>query len=456
MSIPLLAHFRYNECSMKNLRLHHAIGWVLLLIMGLIVIHAPLTVFLGTQLPQISDAIKAWKELLMLLALLLLTVDYARRKAWRTAFKDKLVWLIGGYATLHLVLVAVYRLPVNAMIAGLMIDLRYIAYFILVYLFLKAYPAYKDSFLRIAMTGATIVVGFAVLQLVLPHNFLAYFGYGDTTIQPYITIDKNPAFVRENSTLRGPNPLGAYAVMVLCGAAAYWIARREKLNDNTRTKLLFFAAAGTISLVVSYARSAWLGAVVALIAVFAIKNRGKITWRRTGYIAVATVIIGALAYGTRNTSFVQNAFIHDNPTTGASVDSNAQHLDSVTAGIASMLAHPFGQGVGSTGSASLFTDNPTVVENQFLFVAHETGWLGFVLFIAITWVVLARLWRKRTDWMALAAFCSGLGLIVVGMLLPVWADDTVSIVWWGLAAVILAVGKETYGKATDKKAKRTT
>jgi len=423
--------------------------------MGLIVIHAPLTVFLGTRFPQIAEGIKAWKEILMLIAFVLLTIDYIRRKALSAAFNDRLLWLIRGYVILHLVLLLVYRLPVNAVIAGLMIDLRYLVYFLLVYLFLKIYPSYKESFLRVAMTGAVIVVGFAGLQLALPHNFLAYFGYGDTTIQPYITIDRNPAFVRENSTLRGPNPLGAYAIMVLSGVAAYWVMQRKRLNDNTRTTLIFFAIAGLISLIVSYARSAWLGAVIALVAVFAIKNKGIVTWRKAGYVAVATVIFGALVYGARSSSLVQNTLIHNNPTTGSLVDSNTQHLESVTSGLASMFTHPFGQGVGSTGSASLFTDNPTVVENQFLFVAHEVGWLGLALFVAITWMVLARLWSKRSDWMALTAFSSGIGLIVVGLLLPVWADDTVSIVWWGLAAVILADGKGTNGKATNKKTKRT-
>jgi hypothetical protein len=423
--------------------------------MSLIVIHAPITVFIDSRFPQISDVVKAWKEMLMLAALVLLAIDYTRRRAWRAAFKDMLLWLIAGYAALHLLLLVVYRLPANAMIAGLMIDLRYIAYFALVYLFLKAYPAYKASFLRIAIVGAAIVVGFAVLQLALPHNFLSYFGYGDSTIEPYITIDKNPAFVRENSTLRGPNPLGAYAVIVLSGAAAFWITQRKKLSDkNTRNILVFFAVAGLVALIVSYARSAWIGAVIALVVLFGAKYKNVITWRKAGYIAVATAILGGIIYGARNTAFVQNALIHNNPTTGASVDSNAQHLQSVTNGISLMLAHPLGQGVGSSGSASLFTNTPTVIENQFLFVAHETGWLGLVLFIAITWVVLAQLWRKRSDWMALAVFASGVGLVVVGLMLPVWADDTVSIVWWGIAAAILATRKETHGKTTNKKAKR--
>jgi len=423
--------------------------------MSLIVIHAPITVFIDSRFPQISDVVKAWKEMLMLVALVLLAIDYTRRKAWRAAFKDVLLWLIAGYAALHLLLLVVYRLPANAMIAGLMVDLRYIAYFALVYLFLKAYPAYKASFLRIAIVGAAIVVGFAVLQLALPHNFLSYFGYGDSTIEPYITIDKNPAFVRENSTLRGPNPLGAYTVIVLSGAAAFWITQRKKLSDkNTRNILVFFAVAGLVALIVSYARSAWIGAVIALVVLFGAKYKNVITWRKAGYIAVATAILGGIVYGARNTAFVQNALIHNNPTTGASVDSNAQHLESVTNGVSLMLAHPLGQGVGSSGSASLFTNTPTVIENQFLFVAHETGWLGLALFIAITWVVLARLWRKRSDWMALAVFASGVGLVVVGLMLPVWADDTVSIVWWGIAAAILATRKETHGKTTNKKAKR--
>lgn len=440
---------------MKHLRLHHVIAWLLLVIMSLIVVHAPITVFIDSRFPQISDVVKAWKEILMLVALVLLAVDYTRRKAWRAAFKDVLLWLIAGYAALHLLLLVVYRLPANAVIAGLMIDLRYIAYFALVYLFLKAYPAYKESFLRIAMIGAAIVVGFAVLQLALPHNFLSYFGYGDSTIEPYITIDKNPAFVRENSTLRGPNPLGAYAVIVLAGVTAFWITQRKKLSDkNTRNIVIFFAAAGFVALVVSYARSAWIGAVIACVVLLGVKYKNVITWRKAGYIAIATAILGGVVYGARNTSFVQNALIHNNPTTGASVDSNTQHLESVTNGVSSMLAHPLGQGVGSSGSASLFTNMPTVIENQFLFVAHETGWLGLTLFVAITWIVLARLWRKRADWMALAVFSSGIGLVVVGLMLPVWADDTVSIVWWGLAAAILATRKETRGKTTNKKAKR--
>jgi hypothetical protein len=51
---------------------------------------------------------------------------------------------------------------------------------------------------------------------------------------------------------------------------------------------------------------------------------------------------------------------------------------------------------------------------------------------------MMRLWRKRSDWLALGVFAGGISLAIIGLLLPVWVDDTVSIIWWGMAAIALA------------------
>jgi hypothetical protein len=40
-------------------------------------------------------------------------------------------------------------------------------------------------------------------------------------------------------------------------------------------------------------------------------------------------------------------------------------------------------------------------------------------------------------------FASGIGLAVIGVLLPVFVDETVAIIWWGLAAVGLALPKRS-------------
>lgn len=47
---------------------------VLLVIFGLIVIHAPILVFVGTHIPSLALGIKAWKELVMIVALVLIVI----------------------------------------------------------------------------------------------------------------------------------------------------------------------------------------------------------------------------------------------------------------------------------------------------------------------------------------------------------------------------------------------
>jgi hypothetical protein len=152
--------------------------------------------------------------------------------------------------------------------------------------------------------------------------------------------------------------------------------------------------------------------------------------------AVTVVIAGGLVIA-RDSYFVSNVLLHENPDGGSAISSNDDHVESLTTGWSQFLLHPWGEGIGSTGSASLFGGAHDVVENQYLFIAHETGWLGLGLFMTIFLLVLIRLWSRRQDWLALGVFASGIALAGIGLLLPVWADDTVSIVWWGIAAVTL-------------------
>lgn len=441
---------------MKRLRLEHVLAWLLLVIMGLIVVHAPLTVFIESQWPGVADIAKAWKELLLLTALLLLCVKITLSKAWGRFIHDKLLWLIGGYALLHIVMVAFDQATTMAAVAGLMIDLRYVAYFAAVYIFLRLYPGYIGSFYRVAAVGAVIVLGFALLQQVLPRDFLQYIGYSESTIKPYLTVDENPDYVRHSSTLRGPNPLGAYAVMVLAGVVAYGMAvgRRVK-NAKVKYLHLFLAIGAVVALIISHSRSAWIAAVGTVLLLVAVRYYSAFTGRIAAWLVLAAVVLAAGVYAIKDTSFFHNVVLHDNPTTGADIDSNSGHLESLIDGTAKMLASPLGSGVGSTGSASLYGDAPVIIENQYLFTAHEVGWPGLGLFVVIFTIIMIRLWKLRQSWKALAVFASGVGLAIIGLLLPVWVDDTVSIIWWGLAAIVLAEGG-VRGKTTNQKAKRTT
>lgn len=411
---------------------------ILLAVFGGIVLHAPLSVGLSTLWPDASLFIKSWKEILLGVALVLALLLVARQKAW-AKFNTPLFWLIGGFAALNVLLIPVFYTGAAATAAGLFINLRYLLFFILVFVALRLHPKWYKTFVKVFFAGAAVVVGFALLQTtVLPHDVLKHIGYGEATIMPFLTVDENMDYIRINSTLRGPNPLGAYAVIVLAALGALWLSGQKRFEKWQKWLIIGLGIGGAVALWASYSRSAALGLVVAIgiiaMVVFGRQIR-KIAW--AGLIVAALVLGGSLV-ALRDTPFISQVILHEDPTEGNNVNSNDGHAASLIDGFTRMVQQPFGGGIGSTGSASLLTDKPLIIENQYLFIAHETGWLGLGLFIVISYLILEKLWARRRNWLALGVFASGIGLVIVGMLLPVWVDETVALVWWGLAAMVLA------------------
>ena len=413
---------------------------ILLIIFGGIVVHAPLTVWLGTVFPDYSPLIKSWKEILMIPAALLAGVLVTRQGLWRELGRDWLFRLIVAYALLHIVLAIILPQDTLAQLAGFAIDLRYMLFFGLVYVLIRLAPQWRKQIVYVGAIGAVIVVGFATLQLFLPKDTLSYIGYSKQTIAPYLTVDENPDFIRYSSTLRGPNPLGAYAGIVLGMITALLVRRKLPLE---RKRVLWATGAITacslVAVWINYSRSALVAAIVTVLIVLGVtmlRRMSRRAWLVVGVVFV--ILVGSLAAAWES-NFVSNVILHENPTTGAEISSNDGHVESLIFGVGRLVAQPLGAGIGSTGSASLYDDDEggVIIENQYLYIAHETGWLGLALFVAIFGLIMVRLWRARDDWLALGAFASGVGMALIGLLLPVWADDTVAIVWWALTATAL-------------------
>ena len=359
-----------------------------------------------------------------------------QRKLFTKFFHDRIVQISLGYAALHIMMMVAYRNDIEAMSAGLLIDLRYVLYFVLVYGAAKLLPNFRTIFLKLIFAGAAVVLGFALLQMfITPRDVLSSIGYSTNTIAPYLTVDDNEAYVRINSTLRGPNPLGAYAVIVfaLTMAAAMKFGRRFKNDQHVVAGIA--VAVSLLMLGVSYSRSALLGLMLAVGIIIMI--RAKPSMRRRLILVLGGIVVGfgAILLMARADPTISHIVWHDDPSGVSEIDSNAGHAESLVDGTWRMIRQPFGGGVGSTGSASLLTNKPLIIENQYLHTAHEVGWLGFGLFIWLFVEIMRRLWQRRRGALSLGVFASGCALAVVGLLLPVWVDDTVSIIWWGLAGL---------------------
>jgi len=424
----------------------------LLAIFGGIVLHAPISVGFGTLFPAAEVLIKSWKEILLVLASLLLIVILTRQKCWNI-LKSPLIVLIGLYGLLHIALIPLFYAGLTATIAGLLIDLRYLLFFVLVFVAIRLYPNLRRPFIITFIVGALIVTVFALLQVtVLPVDVLKYLGYNTSTIVPYLTVDQNMDYIRINSTLRGPNPLGAYAVIVLAVLAAFWLKGKYKKFTHPVPLALVLGMGAAAALWASYSRSALVAGVVALGIVFLLTVGRKLSRPIWVGIIVAIFAFGGAFIAARDTEFVSNIILHENINEGGEVNSNDGHFESLADGFDRMVHQPFGGGIGSTGSASLYSDNPLIIENQYLFIAHEAGWIGLALFLYISLVILRKLWHKRTDWLALGVLASGISMALIGLLLPVWVDDTVAIIWWGLAAIVIGGSN---GRAIIKTSKRT-
>ena len=437
--------------SMNRRLLEQFVVWLLLLIWGLIVLHAPLTVWLVAHGAPVY--VKAWKEVLMLMAAVLLLAHVVRLKKLSLFTRDPLVWFAGMYGLLNLIMALCIPTTPEAALAGLAINLRYVLYFVLVYSLLRLHPEYRTMFLRVGLIGAGIVVGFAVLQLFLPYDVLKYLGYSSKTIVPYLTVDANAAYIRENSTLRGPNPLGAYAGSVAIIVTAYLLSRWKTLRTRwIKIGLISLLLASFVALWVSYSRSALLGTLVGLGLVLAVRMVRHVNRRQWITLAVGTLLLVCVGFVMRDSSFVHNVVLHDDPNNGIGANSNSGHASSLRVGLERTIAQPFGAGVGSTGSASLLSDSSLIIENQYLMTAHEVGWLGLGMFVGLYYLIMVGLWHRRSSWLALGVWASGISLALVGLLLPVWVDDTVAIVWWGLAALVIAYKEKSHGTTTNKKA----
>ena len=410
----------------------------ILIIFGLIIFHAPFTVWLGTLMPDQALLIKAWKEILMLVISTCLILFVALQKDTKRFFNDKLIYIPLIYILLHLIMTVVLGGNKQQTIAGLMIDLRYIVFFILAYITVQYFPLIR-RYILVTFSGASVAsIIFALLQIfILPKNFLAIIGYSKDTIEPYLTVDRNHDFIRINGTLRGPNPLGAFTMMWAIFTCVFAAMHRRFTHQKWWIFLILYISFAAI-LWASYSRSAATGLVAALLSAIIFWHGLRLPrsfWIISGVVTTSIIFIFLLA---RENHFLQTVVFHNDPKEGNVANSDEGHITSLRDGSIKMLQQPFGAGVGSTGSASYFSDQPVVIENQYLLIAHEVGWIGLLVFFIIIGIIFKRLmpFRKK-DWLAMSVLASGVGLLLIGMLLPVFVDDTVSMVWWGLAGLAL-------------------
>ena len=246
--------------------------------------------------------------------------------------------------------------------------------------------------------------------------------------------------------MRGPNPLGAFAVIAINLMVIFW-RRYQKISKLCLILGIVVLCGALVALWFSYSRGAWLAMLVSIIIIpliYQAKN-GTINHRLLLIVPIMTVILITLIGLNSQSSFVQNVIFHNNPESSSVIKSNHGHIQSMNDGVSTVVNHPFGFGLGSVGSPSLLSGSPKIIENQYIYMAIETGVIGLVLQMMIFGIVLWKLYSHR-DNLSVGVLASGIGMAIIGMFLPVWADDTIGIIWWSLAGLTIATNKKKNNK----------
>jgi len=413
--------------------------WLFIIVIALLPFHAFISTWLISNF-GLEPLFKAWKELLLFVVMVPLAVWIALKniKIRDVLIKDRTNQLIVLFAVFNILLAVPAANGQQAAVAGLLFNLRFLALFIVAEVLALSVTTqkFRQLVLKIILWGGVIVVLFGALQvLLLPHDFLRHFGYTKDLIPPYFTIDNNENIVRILSTLRGPNALGAYLVFWLPLLA---VATKKLWSQKTVIKvgLIVVWLASLLTLYGSRSRSAWIGVLVAgaTLTLLQVNN----LWRKRLLIAgsAVAVILGLCISLNFNSHLVQTTLLHRDPNEINTIDSDNQHADSLNSALRHVISRPLGTGVGTANLASTYGNQPNIVENYYLQIAVELGIVGCLLFIALLVLVAVRLWRLRSDTIAAALFAGFIGIFVINLLLPAWGDETLSMLWWGLAGIV--------------------
>ena len=438
--LEVLYHCRVNS---PHISLPSWLERTLIVSLGLILLLMPVHAFFSTWGGTAIGPLwlwKSWKEIL-LAVVATATVGWlvSNPGARRAVLGDRLAQLVTAFAGLCFVLAAFHLPDVGAAAtsAGLASDLRYMIMASLAFVLFRFgnldWAVTKKRVLTALVTVGAILGIVGLLQVtVLPRDLLTHFGYDkDLTIAPFMVIDENPDAPRAFATLRGPNEFGAFLILPLV-AGLLFVARKKWE--------IAAALLASLGILLSVSRSAWLGALAAVVALMALTyGSDLLRSKRFIYSGIAVIIaICLVVFSALSVPALRLAIFRSSPTdTSLTEGSTDQHWLATIGGVARVAQNPLGCAPGCAGPASYYSDSPKISENYYVQVAEEVGVVGLVLWVAIVWQVCTRLYAQRKDLLARALLASFVGFSIIGLWLHVWADDPLSLMWWGLAGAVL-------------------
>ena len=242
--------------------------------------------------------------------------------------------------------------------------------------------------------------------------------------------------IRIGSVLLSALSLGPYLLISL--AIAVERMARQRGGPWTGAAIGIVGAA----LLFTQTRSAIIGGIIiGFVALRPAPGRSGASRTRFALILAAVVLLALPLSSSSGLSARVSS------TVGGHESSANYHIKSFKTGMNVLIHQPLGRGLGTSPAIGDRFDvaGRVTSENYYLQVGNEVGIHTMIAFVALTLMLLRRLWRAtsspRTTSDVVAAVCAaGLALAVGNFLLHVWQAEVVATTFWGLAGAALAVG----------------
>lgn len=403
-------------------------GGILALLL-LMPFHAFLSVWLGALTGK-QSLIQSWKEILLLtMAAAALYLVY-RKPSYRAKIRHPLIWLISAYGIYSVILTFILGQELVPAAFGIKTNFGYLLALILAYL-VATKGLIRQSRTIILTTSAAVAAFAALLATVLPRDFLTRFGYGPETVLPYQLLTANVDAIRIPSTLGGANQLGSFLILPLALVVMLMIKKFRWWQP-----LLFLLL--TFALMHTFSRSAWVGAIAAvLLTIFLHLNR-KMKFVFAAGIAFAAILAAIALVGAIKADHpIEDYVLHGTAETYKVAGSDSERSDSQERGINLILTQPIGYGLGTSGPASTRDTMPVITENLYLQIGIETGLLGLILFIGIMVALGLYLLRSESVPDSKPLLAALVGISLINLVLHGWADSSTSLIYFAFAGLVL-------------------
>ncbi|HTE57639.1 MAG TPA: O-antigen ligase family protein [Verrucomicrobiae bacterium] len=428
--------------------------WIFYGLLAYMPLHVFLSTWLGTSF-GLLEAARITKDIVVVAGFGAAVCCSWRQPWFGRLLKDKLVWLVLAYVLLTVGMALVKPTDLDAEILGVVYNLRFLMFFLYAGLLTRLFDpkhVLRRS-VQIVLVAGAVVVAFGIIQYVaLPNDSLKHLGYERKNgVLPVFLIDEKPDLERVMSTLRDPNSLGSYLIIIApLAATALFLAKKSRY----KLRYAGLLAATVVCTWFTFSRSAWLGLALALMGFIALSDHGfkERLQRHRAVIVIYAVAVVVLMMASlvvfRNSYFVQNVILHSDQSTVLE-DPNELRVRFFKESIQDIADHPLGKGPGTAGLTSVRNNIQGTIlnENYYLQIATEVGVAGLLLFVAILALVAWRLWRLHVgNPVVQALLASFLGLALTNFLVHIWSNEAVAYTWWGLAGLTGSVVRNSHNK----------